>query len=148
MFKSNLVGKNLQQIPIVTESLCLYKKMTPGSCLPLPRGHVHVYEHYFQTSFQFKAKFYSEPLEGGGGGGKSLYKWSRSHYQDGYHAHIWLKPLKIFFRSRSPMILKLGLDHWGLKVYKVYINDDLGLTLTYFMARSNLITYMVLFGIN
>ena len=35
------------------------------------------------------------------------------------------------------MILKLGMYNWGLKVYKVYINDDPGLTLTYFMARSN-----------
>ena len=35
------------------------------------------------------------------------------------------------------MILKLGMYHWGLKVFKVYINDDPGLTLTYFMARSN-----------
>ena len=29
------------------------------------------------------------------------------------------------------MILKLGMDHQGLKVYKVYINDDPGLTLTW-----------------
>ena len=30
------------------------------------------------------------------------------------------------------MFLKLGMYHWGLKLYKVYINDDPGLTLTYF----------------
>ena len=40
------------------------------------------------------------------------------------------------------MILKLGMYHWGLKLYKVYINDDPGLTLTYFMARSNWVTCM------
>ena len=39
------------------------------------------------------------------------------------------------------MILKLGMKHWGLKLYKVHINDDPGLTLTYFTARSNLIPY-------
>ena len=39
------------------------------------------------------------------------------------------------------MILKLGMQHWGLKLYKVYINDDPGLTLTYFTARSNLVPY-------
>ena len=38
------------------------------------------------------------------------------------------------------MILELGMWHWGLKLYKVYINDDPGLTLTYFTARSNLVT--------
>ena len=35
------------------------------------------------------------------------------------------------------MIMKLGMYHWGLKFYKVYINDDPGLTLTYFVAMSN-----------
>ena len=39
------------------------------------------------------------------------------------------------------MILKLGMDHHGLKVYRVYINDDLGLTLKYFTARSSLVIY-------
>ena len=38
------------------------------------------------------------------------------------------------------MILKLGMKHWGLKLYKVYINDDPGLTLTYFTKRSNCVT--------
>ena len=36
------------------------------------------------------------------------------------------------------MILKLGMKHKGFKVYKDYINDDSGLTLTSFTARSNL----------
>ena len=38
------------------------------------------------------------------------------------------------------MILKLGMQHRGLKFYEVNINDDPGLTLTYFTARSNLVT--------
>ena len=37
------------------------------------------------------------------------------------------------------MILKLGMDHQGLKVYKVCINDNPGLTITYFTAWSNLV---------
>ena len=41
------------------------------------------------------------------------------------------------------MILKLGMLHWGLKLYKVYINDDPGLTLTYFTASSNWVTCTV-----
>ena len=39
------------------------------------------------------------------------------------------------------MILKLGIQHWGLKFDEVYINDDPGLIMTYFTARSNWITY-------
>ena len=34
------------------------------------------------------------------------------------------------------MILKLGVKHLEMKVYKVYINHDPGMTLTYFTARS------------
>ena len=37
------------------------------------------------------------------------------------------------------MILKLDMHHQGLKVYKVSIIDDPWLTLTYFMARPNLV---------
>ena len=40
------------------------------------------------------------------------------------------------------MILKLGFQHRGFKHYKVYINDDPGLTLTYFTAMSNWFTYL------
>ena len=39
------------------------------------------------------------------------------------------------------MALKLGMQHWVLEYYQVYTNNDPGLTLTYFMARSNLVPY-------
>ena len=40
-----------------------------------------------------------------------------------------------------PMTLKLGMQHWVLKYYQVCLNDDPGLTLIYFTARSNLVPY-------
>ena len=33
------------------------------------------------------------------------------------------------------MILKLGRKHQGMEVYKIYINHDPGMTLTYFTTR-------------
>ena len=33
------------------------------------------------------------------------------------------------------------MQHWVHKSYQVFSNDDLGLTLTYFTARSNLVHY-------
>ena len=47
------------------------------------------------------------------------------------------KNLYFFFFSRTgrTMILKLGMGHQGEELYKVNINHDLGMTLTYFMAR-------------
>ena len=44
------------------------------------------------------------------------------------------------------MILKLGMSHMGLKLYKVDINEYPGLTLTYFTARSNLVAYTFEWG--
>ena len=41
------------------------------------------------------------------------------------------------------MTLKLGMQHKVLKYYQVCSNDNPGLTLTYFTARSNLIPYAV-----
>ena len=39
------------------------------------------------------------------------------------------------------MTLKLGVQHRVLKYYQVCSNDDHGMTLTYFTARSNLVPY-------
>ena len=39
------------------------------------------------------------------------------------------------------MTLKLGMQHLVLEYYQVCSNDDPGLTLTYFTARSNLVPY-------
>ena len=38
------------------------------------------------------------------------------------------------------------MGHRGLKLYKVYINADPGLTLAYFMAVSNFIAYVFEWG--
>ena len=47
---------------------------------------------------------------------------------------------KIFFPgTKRPMTLNLGMHHRVLKYYQVCSNDNLGLTLTYFTARSNLV---------
>ena len=46
-------------------------------------------------------------------------------------------PSKIFFSRTSGQIsTKLGMKHWCLKHYNVYINHDPVMTLTYFTARS------------
>ena len=54
--------------------------------------------------------------------------------------------MPIFSRTKSPMILKLGMQHLGLKLYKVCINDDPVLTLTYFTAMSNFVAYAFEWG--
>ena len=39
------------------------------------------------------------------------------------------------------MTLKVSMHYWVLEYYQVCSNDDPELTLTYFMARSNLVPY-------
>ena len=47
---------------------------------------------------------------------------------------------KIFFyRTDSHMIMKRGMEHYILNLYKVYINNDSEFTLAYFMTMSNLV---------
>ena len=49
------------------------------------------------------------------------------------------KLLKIFFsRTRRPMILKLDIKHQAMKLYKIYINHDPWMTLTFFYSKVNL----------
>ena len=53
-----------------------------------------------------------------------------------------IKTLKKFFSgTERPMILNVGIQHRVLEYYQVCSNDDPGLTLTYFTARSNLVPY-------
>ena len=49
--------------------------------------------------------------------------------------------VKNFFSgNQRPMTLKLGMQHRVLE-YQVCSNDDPGLTMTYFRARSNIVPY-------
>ena len=54
---------------------------------------------------------------------------------------------KIISGTKRLMILKLVMQHWVLEYYQVCSNDDPGLNLTYFTARSNLVPY-ALYGKN
>ena len=65
-----------------------------------------------------------------------------SHDQDGRHAHIWNNLKKSSQAgTKRPMTLKVIMQHWVLEYYQVYSNDDPGMTLTYFAAKSNLFPY-------
>ena len=44
------------------------------------------------------------------------------------------------------MILKLGIKHQAMELYKVYINRDPWVTLTYFTARSTLVAHAFEWG--
>ena len=48
---------------------------------------------------------------------------------------------RIFSGNGRPISTKLGMLHRGLLSITVYKTDDTGVTLTYFMARSNLVIW-------
>ena len=50
--------------------------------------------------------------------------------------------LNLFFSgTKRTLALRLGMEDWGCVPYQVSTNDESRLTLTYLMARSNLIPY-------
>ena len=55
---------------------------------------------------------------------------------------IYGKNFNIFLSgTKLPMTLTVSMQHRVLGYYQIYLNDDPGLTLTYFAARSNLVPY-------
>ena len=118
--------------------------------MPLPRGYVLVYDHHFQRSSSLK------PL----GQSKPNFMWSFIGKRERQFIQIlqvtlprWLphpymvNTLKIFsYRTNSPMIMKLGMEHYVLKLYKIYNIDDPELIMSYFSspepkAHGELIVY-------
>ena len=94
---------------------------------------------FFETTGPIKAKFYVEPPWVGG----TLFcSQHPGHMTKMAATPIYGKnPSKIFFsRTGGPIFTKLGMQHRRLQPIIVCSNDDPGVTLTYFTARSNLET--------
>ena len=93
-----------------------------------------------ETTVPIEAKFHMEsPWDGG----TKVCSNGPGHMTKMAAMPIYGKNLKkIFFSgTKRPMTLKLGMQHWVRKYYQLCSNNEPGLTLTYFMARSNLVPY-------
>ena len=87
-----------------------------------------------ETAWPIKAKFYVEPPWEGE---TKVYIKSPGHMTKMAATPIYgNNPSKIFSRTSGPIFTNLGVQHRGLLPIIVYINDDPGVTLTYFTARS------------
>ena len=57
----HLMEKRAGNEQIDRRFMFMKKRLTQGDCLPLPRGYIHVYVHYFHTTgWLVKATFYVE----------------------------------------------------------------------------------------
>ena len=131
----------LNLVDDVNEYMKLYEYQRSRSFIDLDPSHSDsIFSNLFSsiTTKPIEAKFQVQPLWDGD---KDLFKCSRSHDQDGRSAHIWSNPLKTFSGTKRPMTLKICMQHRALEYYEVCSNNDPGLTLTYFTARSNLVPY-------
>ena len=86
-----------------------------------------------ETARPVEAKFHVDP------------PWDRGtkvcSNDSGHMINMAAMILSSSLETKRPMTLKIGMQHRALKYYQVYSNDDPGLTLTYFTARSNLVPY-------
>ena len=64
-----------------------------------------------------------------------MYKWSRSHDQDGHHGYKWHFSLNLLLQNQKAYDFESWLEASGRGALQIYINHDPGMTLTYFMAR-------------
>ena len=92
-----------------------------------------------EATWPIKAKFYVEPPWIGG---TTFCSRHLGHMTKMATTPIYGKnPSNIFFSGTGgPILTKLGMYYRGLQPLIVCSNDDPGVTLTYFMARSNLVS--------
>ena len=73
--------------------------------------------------------------------GTRIYINRLSHMTKMAAMSIYCKTLKNLHQNQNSY--DLGIQHRGLELYKVYINNYPGLTLTYFTARSNWVGFVL-----
>ena len=94
---------------------------------------------FSETTGPIEAKFHTEPPWNGG---TKVCSNGPGHMTKMAAMPIYGKNFKkIFSGTKRPMTLKLRMQHWVRKYYQVCSNNDNGLTLTYFTARSTLVPY-------
>ena len=110
----------------------------PSSSVVVPRPSTISNVFSSSTAWPIKAKFYVDPPWKGG---TKVYINGPGHMTKMAAMPRYGKNLKNLLLQNQTYY---DLETWhvvsGLKLNKVYINDDPGLTLTYFTARSNLVT--------
>ena len=128
--KKSFNRENLQHMTKWTEDLCFEENFTQGGCLPLLQGYVHVWPLFSNMSLkpfsQSKPSFIWSLLSKGENKGIKIMDVMPA---DGKNA---------FISRRGLIIFKLGFEHQGLQVYKVYIIYDPWLTFANLMAMLNL----------
>ena len=127
----------------LTECMDLYEYQRLRSFTDLgPRSLRFTCLNFFsvETARFIEAKFHMKPPWDGE---MKVYSNGLGHMTDMAAMLIYGKNhKKIFFsRTKQPMTLKVGMRHRVLEYYQICSNDDPGLTLTYFTARSNLVPY-------
>ena len=103
---------------------------------------------HFQTSFPYKPLGQFKPNFMWSLHGRREWKWVQMVYVTwpGWRpCQYMIKTFKIFIGTKRPMTLKLGTWHWLLDYYQICSNDDPGLILTYFTARSHLVPFVLFF---
>ena len=128
-------GLNVYKVYKLTEDLCFRKQWMLWGSLSLPHGMTIIFKHFLCNSSTNQSKLSCGVFRRG----VKKYKNGLGHMNNMAVTPIYIyivKTFKIFFsRTRSLMILELGIEHWRLNVFIIRVNDNSGLTLTLFKAK-------------
>ena len=128
--------KKMQEMGKWTENMIL-KIMDPRDwSAPTPGQYTCILQSSVsETAWPIKAKFYRKHLWEGG---IKVFINNPGHMIKKAAMPIYgINPLNSFFSGTTrPISTKLGMKHWGLEYYNVFMNYDLWRTLIYFTARS------------
>ena len=113
-------------------------------CPCLSPGAIYMYmtiifKHLSETPWPISAKFHVQPPHAPREGITKVCINGLGHMTEMAAMPIYDKNLqKSSSIELSPIIFKLGMEHYVIKLYKVYINNDPVLTLTYLTTMSDL----------
>ena len=115
-----------------------------GHSLTLVQGHsdsTFLNFFFLDTTRPIEVKYHVEPPWDGG---TKVCSNGPGHMTNMTATPIYGKNLKnSFLEPKRPMTLKVGMHHRVHKYYQICSNDDPGMTLTYFTARSILVLMLL-----
>ena len=131
----------------VANTFCCNKHFVPRGYLPLPQGYIHVLNIViFKCLLLRNSLTNCHQISHWAFCPRGIINLLKRFCIIACPYMVKKKHLQISSRTNKASRLNLSIQHWGLKVYEVDLNDDSRLTFDLSMARSNLYYHTLVWG--